>query len=197
MGKEGCFRIDGFTTVCSTEGRKSSSYTSPPRYLSSRFFRAFRVAIGLVIASAWLPVTVRGAGGGADPPCFQHRGQIGWPGAVVRGVIAVQVSNYVGFFADVDATLRLQRNGRQDTFRIHVPDVLIESSAYIFCAILDALPLNVEGQTIQEAFAVSSTRIPFINARSIRRESVSIIPGTDGILSALADVTIHYVEAER
>jgi hypothetical protein len=136
-------------------------------------------------------------GGGLEAPCQRQSGQSGWPGGVLQGVVALRVTRYFDFFADLDVTLRLRRSNKEDFFRLLLPNVRMESPQHILCAIVDAHPLNANGYSIEQAFGISSGKVLRIDTHAIRRADFAITPGTGGILSALADVTIHYVEPEQ
>jgi hypothetical protein len=137
-----------------------------------------------------------GAGGGADASCFQQTGD-SWPGVILRGTAAAVVrAGATGNHFDIDLTVRLQRNAKEETFRVRMADIPAESVEHVACLVLDAQPTDPFGNTIATVFNIPPTRVPRVNALSVRRYSeLDPISGTES-LSAIADIVLHYVNTE-
>jgi hypothetical protein len=134
------------------------------------------------------------AGGNAPPPSCQVDKKPG--GAKIHGLVAMTVYNYDGSSGDVDATLHLRFQGKEDVFRAHVFANLL-SPEDLLCQVLAVNPTNRDGQTIQQAFKIHSNKTlvitgpPLHPESSVEETNFDVIPGgPTGDASALARVTI-------
>lgn len=137
------------------------------------------VLLGLS-SDAWAP------GDGGVPPCLVDSPS----GTAMNGTAAVTVTNQVGNTGNVGATLRLQWQGNEKFFRVHLPGALILTAEQLLCDILTAGPVDHDGRTIFAAFGISTSRQLKITNRSISGSGFDAIPLGDAS-SGLADITLY------
>jgi hypothetical protein len=147
------------------------------------------VTAGCLLATVTLCGEAQGAGGGASPSCLVENAS----GPTISGIVGVTVLNYDGSNGDVDATLRLQRQGKEKFFRVHLSGVPILSAEDLACQILAAQPLDDNFQTIFDAFGLDPAKGLVITSRSLSGMQFAPIPlsGDPTHFSALANITLH------
>ena len=124
------------------------------------------VSLGAVLLG--LSLEAWGGGGSIDLASCQviHRS-----GSVMKGTVALTLTNITAFTARVDATLRLRwrgRRGKEKIFRVRKGGISLgDSFQQVACDILAAGPVDADGNTIFAAFGIPSSKALKITASSI------------------------------
>lgn len=131
------------------------------------------------------------AGGGA-PSCLVASNNSLGPS--LHGTVTIGVTNYDGISGEVDFTGRLQWNGIERVYRIHLGDptnkVEIISAEDITCQVLAADPIDVDNLvTLSQVVGVSTTMLKITN-KSLSGVNFNPVPGSTNS-SAIAEATIH------
>jgi hypothetical protein len=156
----------------------------------------------LAFASALLTILVVGVqtesrANGCNGPCpasclVETGSALGQ--AKVTGTITAVVTNYNGSSGDVDATARLQWNGKERVYRQFLPNAAIVSGEDLTCQVLVADPTNDEtGSTLSQIVGVLPSAFK-LNSRSVIGLSFAPVEGATGTNSGIAEVTIYVVK---
>lgn len=112
-------------------------------------------------------------------------------GPSVSGTVTAVVTQYDGAAGVVDATARLQWQGKERVYRTHLGTVSIGSEFQLACAVLAADPIDVEtGLTLSQTIGVTPSQLK-ITTKSFTGLDFSPVPGTASTASGIAEITIY------
>lgn len=150
--------------------------------------------IPLLAAVGFFGLSAEAFAGGNAPPASCQVPQKPSDDNKITGEVAIVT--YQG--TQLDATLRLDFNGRTDVFRVGISFANVLSPEQVLCDVLAANPLNAAGQDIKTALGIKATKKLVITGppehpdTSVKNSSFAqVVAGPSGDdNSGIADVKI-------